>query len=170
MTRLAKLLPVACALLLAACESMPSLPGMSASAPDAKPAAAAATPATPAKPGQAAAGAPAAANIPPPVPNADLVALKEGIAAYNNGDFAIAIKRLSAPEIAGGSKATQLSALKHLAFSYCVTKRTTLCKQQFEKALKLDPAFDLAPGEHGHPLWGPVFTRAKKATQQARNS
>jgi hypothetical protein len=161
MTRLANLIPITCVLLLAACESMPGLPGASH---EAKPAAPAATPATSAKPGQSASGAPAAANVPPPpAPNADQVALKEGIAAYNNGEYATAIKRLSSPDIAGGSKATQLSALKHLAFSYCLTNRATLCRQQFEKALKLDPTFDLAPGEHGHPLWGPVFTRAKKA-------
>jgi hypothetical protein len=43
-----------------------------------------------------------------------------------------------------------------------VTSRQTLCRQQFDKALKLDPSFDLEPGEHGHPLWGPVFTKAKK--------
>jgi hypothetical protein len=49
-----------------------------------------------------------------------------------------------------------------MAFSYCVTSRQTLCRQQFEKALKIDPAFDLAPGEKGHPLWGAVFDRAKK--------
>jgi Flp pilus assembly protein TadD len=152
-----------CVLLLAACESMPTLPGMAGGSHEAKPAVPAATSATPAKPGQAAGGPPAAANVaPPPAPNADQVALKEGIAAYNNGEYATAIKRLSSPDIASGSKATQLSALKHLAFSYCLTNRATLCRQQFEKALKLDPAFDLAPGEHGHPLWGPVFTRAKK--------
>lgn len=165
MTRLVKLIPITCLLLLAACESMPGLPGKPGNSHEAKPAApTATTPATPAKPGQAAGGAPAAANIPPPpAPNADQVALKEGVAAYNNGEYATAIKRLSSPDIAIGSKATQLSALKYLAFSYCLTNRATLCRQQFEKALKLDPAFDLAPGENGHPLWGPVFTRAKKA-------
>jgi Flp pilus assembly protein TadD len=164
MTRLAKIIPITCLLLLAACESMPGLPGMPGSSHEAKPAAPATSAATPAKPGQAAGGAPAAANVPPPpAPNADQVALKDGIAAYNNGEYAAAIKRLSSPDIAAGSKATQLSALKYLAFSYCLTNRATLCRQQFEKALKLDPAFDLAPGEHGHPLWGPVFTRAKKA-------
>lgn len=164
MTRLVKLIPITCLLLLAACESMPSLPGMPGSSHEAKPAAPATSAATPAKPGQAASGAPAAANVPPPpAPNADQVALKEGIAAYNNGEYTTAVKRLSSPDIANGSKATQLSALKYLAFSYCLTNRATLCRQTFEKALKLDPAFDLAPGEHGHPLWGPVFTRAKKA-------
>jgi hypothetical protein len=97
-----------------------------------------------------------------PAAAADQLALKEGIDLYNNGDYNAAIKRLGAPEIANGPKATQLEAIKYTAFSYCVTSRQTLCRQQFEKALKLDPNFDLAPGEHGHPLWGPVFTRAKK--------
>lgn len=96
-------------------------------------------------------------------PSADQVALQEGIDLYNKGDFNGAIKRLGAAEITGSTnKARQLEALKYQAFSYCVTSRKTLCGKQFEKALKIDPAFDLAPGEHGHPLWSPVFTRLKK--------
>jgi hypothetical protein len=54
-------------------------------------------------------------------------------------------------------------ALKYQAFSYCVTSRPAPCRQAFDRALRLDPSFDLAPGEHGHPLWGPVFTKAKQA-------
>ncbi|MGZ8288985.1 MAG: TssQ family T6SS-associated lipoprotein [Telluria sp.] len=99
----------------------------------------------------------------PALPAGDQVALKEGIDLYNKGDFNGAIKRLGAAEIAsGGNKQRQVEALKYQAFSYCVTSRKTLCRKQFEAALKLDPSFDLAPGEHGHPLWGPVFTRLKK--------
>lgn len=89
--------------------------------------------------------------------------LKEGIALYNNGDYNGAIRRLGLADVTGGPKATQLEALKYTAFSYCVTSRQTLCRQQFEKALKLDSSFDLEPGEHGHPLWGPVFVKAKKS-------
>lgn len=89
--------------------------------------------------------------------------LNDGIELYNNGDFTGAIKRLAgAREIWSGDKPTQLTALKYMAFSYCVTGRRTLCKRQFDKALKLDPAFDLTQGEKGHPLWGPVFEKAKK--------
>jgi hypothetical protein len=88
--------------------------------------------------------------------------LKEGIALYDNGNYNDAIKRLNTADVTGGSKATQIAALKYTAFSYCLTSRQTLCRQQFEKALKLDPAFDLEPGEHGHPLWGPVFVKVKK--------
>jgi hypothetical protein len=91
--------------------------------------------------------------------------LKEGIAMYNNGDYNDAIKRLGASDVTGGSKATQLEALKYTAFSYCLTSRQTLCRLQFEKALKLDPSFDLEAGEHGHPLWGPVFIKAKKSSK-----
>jgi tetratricopeptide (TPR) repeat protein len=96
--------------------------------------------------------------------NAAQSRLNEGIELYERGDFNGAIKHLSnAPEIWSADKTVQTKALKYMAFSYCVTSRAALCRQQFEKALKLDPAFDLAPGEKGHPQWGPVFDRVKKA-------
>lgn len=104
---------------------------------------------------------PPAAPVPPP-PTPEQLALREGIELYNRGDFKDAIKRLAVPEVTNGARATQLAALKYSAFSYCLTNRQTLCRQQFEKAFKLDPAFDLAQGEHGHPMWGKVFARAKK--------
>ena len=100
-----------------------------------------------------------------PVANADIQALKEGIAMYNNGDYNGALKKLgNASEIwAGHNKSLQVSALKYMAFSYCVTSKAQLCRQQFERALKIDPSFDLLPSEIGHPIWGPVFLKAKKA-------
>jgi Flp pilus assembly protein TadD len=106
----------------------------------------------------------AAASTAPAAPSAPSSSgLKDGIALYNNGDYNGAIRRLGLADVTGGTKATQLEALKYSAFSYCVTSRQTLCRQQFEKALKLDASFDLEPGEHGHPLWGPVFVKAKKS-------
>lgn len=98
----------------------------------------------------------------PPVVTDEQSGLKEGIDLYNRGSFNDAIKRLGAPEVTGGAKATQLEALKYTAFSYCVTSRQVLCRQAFEKAFKLDRSFNLAAGEHGHPLWGPAFARAKR--------
>ena len=89
--------------------------------------------------------------------------LQEGIRMYNDGDYNGAIRRLSARDVNNGPLATRLQALKYLAFSYCVTSRPGPCRQAFDRALRLDPSFDLAPGEHGHPLWGPVFTKAKQA-------
>jgi hypothetical protein len=102
----------------------------------------------------------AAATRPP-------AALREGIGLYNDGDFNGAIRRLSAHEIATGTVSTRVTALKYTAFSYCVTSRPAQCRQSFDKALRLDPSFDLAPGEHGHPLWGPVFSRARKDRERA---
>jgi len=91
--------------------------------------------------------------------------LREGVRLYDDGDFNGAIKRLSARDVNNGPLATRLTALKYTAFSYCVTSRPIQCRQAFDKALRLDPSFDLAPGEHGHPLWGPVFTKAKQAAR-----
>lgn len=89
--------------------------------------------------------------------------LNQGIDLYNRGEYQAAIKQLSgAGAIWSGDKDLQLEALKYTAFSYCVTSRPVPCRQEFEKALKLDPRFDLSQGEKGHPLWGPVFDRLKK--------
>jgi hypothetical protein len=90
-------------------------------------------------------------------------ALEEGLQLYDKGEFNAAIRRLNAPEINSADTATQVKALKYKAFSYCVTSRQTLCRQQFQRAVKLDPSFDLAPGEKGHPMWGSVFERVKRA-------
>lgn len=85
------------------------------------------------------------------------------IALYNNGDFHGAIKRFGAiDDTLRPYKEMELQGLKLTAFSYCLTGHAKLCKLQFERALKLDPAFDLEKGERGHPLWQPVFDRAKK--------
>lgn len=100
----------------------------------------------------------------PPTLAPEQIALNDGIALYDKGDYNAAIKLLNdLSELSGTNKNIQLKALKFMAFSYCLTKRQALCKQQFEKALKLDPTFDLDPGEKGHPLWSPVFSKVKKA-------
>lgn len=120
---------------------------------------------TPAAAGQASAASSAPAAVAAvPQPPAPPAALTDGIALYNKGSYSAAIKRLAnGQEIWSADTSFQTEALKYMAFSYCVTSRRKLCKQQFEKALRLDPAFDLAPGEQGHPLWGPVFNQAKRS-------
>ena len=67
----------------------------------------------------------------------------------------------------GGSLRNRVTALKYTAFSYCVTNRPTPCRQSFERALRLDPSFDLSPGEQGHPLWGPQFAKARQGGARA---
>jgi hypothetical protein len=97
-------------------------------------------------------------------------ALREGIRLYNNGDFTEAIARLNAPEILAANTATRVSALKYTAFSYCVTQRPTQCRQAFDRALRLDADFALAPGEEGHPMWTPVFEKARASRQEVKGA
>jgi hypothetical protein len=106
--------------------------------------------------------APTAPTI--PAISAEAAALKLGITLYDNGDYNGAIRKLagSAEIWNGRDKITQVNALKTMAFSYCVTSRIGLCRQKFEQALKLDLDFMLTPSEIGHPIWGPVFAKAKK--------
>lgn len=96
-----------------------------------------------------------------PAADRDDIALREGIALYHEGEFNAAIRRLGSNDMNGASVRNRVTALKYMAFSYCVTNRPKPCQQAFERALRLDPSFDLAPGEQGHPQWGPVFARAK---------
>lgn len=101
-----------------------------------------------------------------PDPKRDDVALREGIALYDKGDYDGAIRRLTGSDMNGAGQRERLTALKYTAFSYCVTGRQALCRQSFDRAFKLDASFDLGPGEHGHPQWGPVFAQAKQAAQR----
>jgi hypothetical protein len=97
----------------------------------------------------------------------DAQALKDGLLLYNNGDYNGAIKLLGSPAIvASKNKAIKLDALKYSAFSYCVTAKAQLCRQQFDRAFKLDPSFKLSPAEIGHPIWGPEFSRSKNARRK----
>lgn len=98
----------------------------------------------------------------PPAPRSDDVALREGIALYEDGDYNGAIRRLGGADMHGAALRNRLAALKYMAFSYCVTGRQAQCRQSFDRALRLDPGFDLGAGEHGHPLWGPVFAAARQ--------
>jgi len=85
------------------------------------------------------------------------------LALYNNGDYYGAIKHgLAAEDDLKIYKDLELDTIKYTAFSYCLTKNTKLCRAQFEKALKLDPAFTLG-GDAGHPMWTPAFKQAQKA-------
>jgi hypothetical protein len=103
-----------------------------------------------------------------PVPTASERALADGVALYDAGDFNGAIKMLVGAKAiwedatVPGGLASKVSANKYIAFSYCVTKRRTLCRQRFVEAIKLDPKFNLEPAEKTHPIWGPEFELARK--------
>jgi hypothetical protein len=119
---------------------------------------------------------------PPPPPKADWqLALEDGIESYDSGAYGNAIRKLE--EVADNpraDKASRLQALKYLAFSHCVSPDTdrnrkspshlTLCRQAFERALAIDPAFELAQAERGHPVWGKQFQAARTAQSKKTSS
>jgi hypothetical protein len=84
--------------------------------------------------------------------------LADGVKQYDAGDYDNAVKSLSASLEHGLlSKAEQGRARKYLAFSYCVSGRETLCRDEFRKAFEIYPDFSLTAAEDGHPIWGPVY-------------
>jgi hypothetical protein len=99
---------------------------------------------------------------------------KESLAAgkqqYQDGQYEDAQKSLNEALTHGLlSKSEQSSARKYLAFMFCVTNRKSQCEDEFRKAMEIDPGFDLAPAEAGHPIWGPVYknVRAQMTAQPA---
>ncbi len=44
---------------------------------------------------------------------------------------------------------------------HCAGNRVVPCREEFRKALTVDPELELAPAEAGHPIWGPVFKSVK---------
>ena len=89
--------------------------------------------------------------------------LASGLASFDRGEY-VAAMRLLTPLTNDQSLnlPSRLKALKTLAFSQCLTGAVVACRGTFERAFKLDPKFDLAPAEQGHPVWGPQFDRARK--------
>lgn len=116
---------------------------------------------------------PPEAPAPPPKPDWQLL-LEDGIESYENGAYGNAIRKLGdAADDPRADKASHVKALKYLAFSYCVStdagpgrkpgSHLTLCRQAFERALAIDPTFELAQAERGHPVWGKQFQAARSA-------
>jgi Tfp pilus assembly protein PilF len=88
--------------------------------------------------------------------------LSAGIREYEEGNYREAETLLQAALDAGlKSRADQVKAHKYLAFTYCVTNREKQCRDEFRRALDVDPGFDLTAAESGHPIWGPVFRAVK---------
>lgn len=103
-----------------------------------------------------------AAPKPQPVPESKRSPqLLAGIAAYDDGRYAEAAKALRGALATKPDKADEVAAHKYLAFIECSTRRRTQCREEFRKALRIDPAFDLEPAEAGHPVWGPIFRSMK---------
>jgi tetratricopeptide (TPR) repeat protein len=104
----------------------------------------------------------AAPPKPAPRPGAEGL-LDEGIAKYNEGSYDAAVKLLDGAFKKGlASKADQISALKYSAFSLCLLGKRLSCRNEFVRVFRVDPDFDLAPAEAGHPSWAKTFAEAKQ--------
>ena len=87
--------------------------------------------------------------------------LDQGIRQYDNGDYRIAARTIQGSLDEGLTTRSQARAHKYLAFMDCVAGQQTQCRDQFRKALEIDPSMELRPEESGHPTWGPVFKSVK---------
>ena len=94
-------------------------------------------------------------------PSKGHAALTAGLKQYEDGDYADAAKSLSGALQQGLRDPERVSAHKHLAFIHCASSRERQCRDEFRKALAVDPSMELAPAEAGHPTWGPIFRSLK---------
>jgi Tfp pilus assembly protein PilF len=87
--------------------------------------------------------------------------LDQGIRQYDNGDYRIAARTIQGALDEGLTTRSRARAHKYLAFIDCISGQQTQCRDQFRKALEIDPSMQLQPEERGHPIWGPVFKSVK---------
>jgi Tfp pilus assembly protein PilF len=96
--------------------------------------------------------------------------LADGMARYEAGEFNSALKLLQEALKEGlTDKPDQIKAHKNSAFSLCLLHRITACRNEFMKIFDIDPAFDLAPAEAGHPSWSKTFVRAKQLAREKQD-
>ena len=81
---------------------------------------------------------------------------------YEAGDYDRSAKNFQGALRAGLSDNELVIAHKHLAFIHCASCRERQCRDEFRRALAVDPSLELDAAEAGHPVWGPIF-RAVKA-------
>ena len=85
----------------------------------------------------------------------------DGIKQYEDANYGEAMRLLQSGLDQGLGRDDQVQAHKYLAFIHCVSGREQRCRDEFRSALKIDPSFELAANEAGHPIWGPAFRSAK---------
>jgi Tfp pilus assembly protein PilF len=88
-------------------------------------------------------------------------AFSAALKQYEQGEYAESAKNLQGAIELGVPEKLRATAHKHLAFIHCSSNRERQCRDEFRKALAVDPGLDLAPAEAGHPVWGPIFRSLK---------
>lgn len=87
--------------------------------------------------------------------------LSAGLKQYEEGQYDQSLKSLQSAIQQGLSERERVNAHKHVAFIYCASNRERQCREEFRKALAVNPAMELAPEEADHPMWGRVFRSVK---------
>lgn len=87
--------------------------------------------------------------------------LSAGLKQYEDGEYEQSLTTLQSAIQQGLPERDRVNAYKHSAFIYCVSSRERQCREEFKKALAIDPGLDLAPEEADHPMWGRVFRSVK---------
>jgi len=94
--------------------------------------------------------------------------LADGLVKYEAGDFEGSLRLLQAAFKDGlKDKKDQVRALKHAGFCLCLMNRLPECRVEFTKIFDIEPNFDLAPAEAGHPSWMKTFSGARAQAQRA---
>jgi len=93
--------------------------------------------------------------------------LDQGIRAYDDGDYKVAMRNIQGALDAGLTTHSQARAHKYLAFIQCSSGQQVQCRDEFRKALEIEPDLELKTSEAGNPIWGPVF-RSVKAGMHAK--
>src|SRR5262245_52319342 len=93
--------------------------------------------------------------------------LDKGIRAYDDGDYKVASRNIQGALDAGLTTHSQARAHKYLAFIDGISGLQAQCREEFKKALAIEPKLALKTEEAGHPIWGPVF-RSVKAEMHAK--
>ena len=100
-------------------------------------------------------------------PSKGYYAFKLGLQQFDDGAYAEASRNLQSALERGLAPGESVVAHKHLAFIHCVSARERACRDEFRKALAIDPSLALAAAEAGHPAWGPVFASVKAEAAKA---
>jgi len=87
--------------------------------------------------------------------------LDQGIRAYDDGDYKVAMRNIQGALDAGLTTHSQARAHKYLAFIQCSSGQQVQCRDEFRKALEIEPDLELKTSEAGNPIWGPVFRSVK---------
>src|SRR5258705_2481464 len=101
-------------------------------------------------------------------PSEGAAALNAGLKQYDDGDYPAATKSLQTALGQGLTDDERSNAYKHLAFISCSSGRPGSCRDEFRKALAVNPQLELAPAEAGHPSWGPIFRAVKGEPQMLK--